>query len=392
MQTWWQDFRYAVRMLGKNVTLTFGIVASLAIGIGANAAIFSVVDALLLRPLPYPHADRLVAVWIHSPGIGIFRDWPSPGQYLDVQNENHSFEEMALAQSRPFTLTGHERPEHVAGTRGQSSLLRILGATPFLGRLRLPEEESARKTSGSHSRLPILATPIPLRPEHTRPSGDAGRRSIYDRRRLATDSLARQRFSSTMLGAFAAFALLLAAVGLYGVVSYLVSQSTRDIGVLVAMGAQPGNIIRLVLHQEMELAGIGILAGLAGAFALTRVMTSLPFELSALDTLTFAVMPLLLASVAFAANAIPAWRATRVEPMVALCEEKAGFSSSRRNVNRLLVCAVDKILWAVGEFEVRRNRKQGSIRFRTHDIGELKRLFAHTWIAALAVDDGLQIG
>ena len=145
MQTWWQDLRYAVRMLGKNITLTLVIVVSLAIGIGANAAIFSVVDALLLRPLPYPHADRLAAVWIHSPGIGILRDWPSPGQYLDVQNENHSFEEMALAQSRPFTLTGQERPEHLAGMRGQSSLLRILGATPFLGRLLLPEEDQPGK-------------------------------------------------------------------------------------------------------------------------------------------------------------------------------------------------------------------------------------------------------
>jgi predicted permease len=136
-----QNLRYAIRMLGKNVTLTLVIVISLAIGIGANAAIFSVVDALLLRPLPYPQAERLAAVWIHSPGIGIFRDWPSPGQYLDVQNENHSFEAMALAQSRPFTLTGRERPERLAGMRGQSSLLRMLGATAYLGRLFLPEED-----------------------------------------------------------------------------------------------------------------------------------------------------------------------------------------------------------------------------------------------------------
>lgn len=75
---WLQDFRYAFRTLRKNLVLTLVIVASLAIGIGANSAIFSVVDALLLRPLPYPHPDRLAAVWLHSPGIGILRDWPSP--------------------------------------------------------------------------------------------------------------------------------------------------------------------------------------------------------------------------------------------------------------------------------------------------------------------------
>src|SRR5215471_3874086 len=98
MQTWVQDFRYALRTLRKNIGLTVVMAASLAIGIGANSAIFSVVDALLLRPLPYPQPGRLAAVWLHSPGIGILRDWPSPGQFIDIQNQNHSFDQMAIAQ------------------------------------------------------------------------------------------------------------------------------------------------------------------------------------------------------------------------------------------------------------------------------------------------------
>ena len=145
MQTWVQDFRYALRTLRKNIGLTVVMAVSLAIGIGANSAIFSVVDALLLRPLPYPQPGRLAAVWLHSPGIGILRDWPSPGQYIDIQNENHSFEQMALAQSRTFTLTGREQPELIAGMRGQSSLLHMLGAKPLLGRLLLPEEDKPGK-------------------------------------------------------------------------------------------------------------------------------------------------------------------------------------------------------------------------------------------------------
>jgi ABC-type antimicrobial peptide transport system permease subunit len=145
-----------------------------------------------------------------------------------------------------------------------------------------------------------------------------GIRTMQDR---LYDSLARQRFSTTMLGAFAAFALLLAAIGLYGVMSHLVTQSTRDIGVLVALGARPGNIIRLVVQQGMGLAGIGIVVGLVGAVALTRVMTSLLFGVSTTDALTFGTVPALLAAVAFAATVIPAWRATRVDPMVALREE-----------------------------------------------------------------------
>src|SRR5712672_2138150 len=145
MQTLFQDLRYALRMLRKNPGSTLVIVLSLAIGIGANTAIFSVIDALLLHPLPYPQPERLAAIWLHSPGIGIFRDWPSPGQYIDIQNENHSFEQMALAQSRTFVLTGREQPERIFGARTQSSLLEMLGAKPLLGRLLLPEEDKPGK-------------------------------------------------------------------------------------------------------------------------------------------------------------------------------------------------------------------------------------------------------
>jgi ABC-type antimicrobial peptide transport system permease subunit len=145
-----------------------------------------------------------------------------------------------------------------------------------------------------------------------------GIRTMQDR---LYDSLARQRFSSTMLGAFAVFALLLAAIGLYGVMSDLVTQGTHDIGVLAALGARPGDIIRLVIRQGMQLAGIGIVVGLVGAAALTRVMTSLLFGVSTTDAFIFGSVPVLLAAVAFAATAIPAWRATLVDPMVALREE-----------------------------------------------------------------------
>ena len=125
--------------------MTSVIAVSLAIGIGANSAIFSVVDALLLRPLPYPEPDRLAAVWLHSPSLGILRDWPSPGEYIDIQKENHSFEQMALAQGRVFVLTGREQPERIFGARTQSSLLEMLGAKPLLGRLLLPEDDKPGK-------------------------------------------------------------------------------------------------------------------------------------------------------------------------------------------------------------------------------------------------------
>jgi ABC-type antimicrobial peptide transport system permease subunit len=131
-------------------------------------------------------------------------------------------------------------------------------------------------------------------------------------------SLARQRFSMDMLGAFAGFALLLAAVGVYGVMSYLVTQGTRDIGVRVALGAQQSDILRLVIKQGMILALVGIVAGLAGAAALSRVMGTLLFGVGATDFATFTCVAVLLALIAFAACYIPARRAMRVDPLVAL--------------------------------------------------------------------------
>src|SRR6188472_1735785 len=106
MSAFLQDLRYAVRTLRRSAGLTFVIVASLAIGIGANTAVFSVVNALLLKPLPYPAADRLAVLWLRSPGINIPQDWPSPGQYLDVKDENRSFEEMSISQGRSGTIIG----------------------------------------------------------------------------------------------------------------------------------------------------------------------------------------------------------------------------------------------------------------------------------------------
>src|SRR3954467_6261346 len=101
-----QDLRYALRTFKRTPGLTVVIVASLAIGIGANTAVFSVVNALLLKPLPYPDPDRLAVLWLRSPGINIPQDWPSPGQFFDVKNENHSFSELSISQGGTGTLIG----------------------------------------------------------------------------------------------------------------------------------------------------------------------------------------------------------------------------------------------------------------------------------------------
>jgi predicted permease len=134
-------------------------------------------------------------------------------------------------------------------------------------------------------------------------------------------SLASRRLNLWLLGFFAAVALVLAATGLYGVISYLVAQRTREIGVRMALGAQKSDVQGLVLRQAAALAGFGILLGVAGALAFTRVLDSLLYGVSSRDPLTFAALSALLAAVALLASWVPARRASRVSPMVAIRAE-----------------------------------------------------------------------
>src|SRR5580692_10560262 len=123
-----QDLRYGLRAFGRDPGFTLAALLSIAIGVGANTSVFSVANALLLRPLPYKDAERLVILWNRSPGLGIAQDWFSTAQYFDIKNGNHSFEQAAIAIGGSFNLTGDGEPERVGAVRVSSNLLPLLGA------------------------------------------------------------------------------------------------------------------------------------------------------------------------------------------------------------------------------------------------------------------------
>jgi predicted permease len=136
-----RDLRYALRALAKSPGFAVAAILSLAIGIGANTAIFSIMSALLLHPLPYQDSDRLVIMWNTSPGLGITRDWFSTAQYFDIKNNHHGFEQVAIATGGSYNLTGDGDPERVGVTRVSHELLPMLGAKAYLGRLFTAEDD-----------------------------------------------------------------------------------------------------------------------------------------------------------------------------------------------------------------------------------------------------------
>ncbi|MGA7918843.1 MAG: ABC transporter permease [Candidatus Acidiferrales bacterium] len=147
-----RDLRYALRSLSKNPGFATAAILSLAIGIGANTSIFSIISALLLRPLPYKDANRLVIVWNRSPGLGISQDWFSTAQYFDIKNGHSGFEDVAIAYGTNDNVTGNGDPERIGTIRISSNLLPMLGYKAGMGRLFLPDEDIE-----GHNRTALLS-------------------------------------------------------------------------------------------------------------------------------------------------------------------------------------------------------------------------------------------
>ena len=182
METIWQDLRYGVRMMFKNPGFTVVAIVTLALGIGANTAIFTVVNAVLLRPLPYEDSNRLVWFWENQPD---FRHGNlSPADFLDYQAQSRAFEQIASYRPMDFTLTGDRQPEQIGGLIVSANYFSLLGIQPELGRAFEPTMVR-RRTASCRSESWFLAAALRWGPEPDREGSDLERADGYDRRRRA---------------------------------------------------------------------------------------------------------------------------------------------------------------------------------------------------------------
>src|SRR4029078_6955509 len=145
MEPLFKDIRFAMHLLMKQPWFTVVAVLTLALGIGANSAIFSIVNSLVLNPLPYRDSGQLAIIWSHSPGANVDKDWPSPGQFQAIKDNSSVFEDIALVHGRSLNVGGLSNPTRVGAIDASSNLLPLLGTKPLLGRLFLAEEDTPDK-------------------------------------------------------------------------------------------------------------------------------------------------------------------------------------------------------------------------------------------------------
>jgi hypothetical protein len=288
MSTLLQDIRFACRKLVKSPGLTIVAVLTLALGIGANTAIFGTIDAILLKPQPHGDAERILTLWQSDREAGTARGWVAPANFIDWRERSQSFE--VLAAMEPFSLD-------YLGTDGPVSILLV-------------------RASGDPANL--VAT-IRARLEELEPL-----RSVYEIAPLdglIGDVYAQNRAHTFLLTLFRMTALALACLGIYGTLSYVVNLRRREVGLRVALGAQHGNIVKQFLSKALRIVAIACVVGLALSLAFARALSGMLYGVTPQDPATLAAVVFLVVGAAALAATLPAARAARIDPMQALRED-----------------------------------------------------------------------
>jgi putative ABC transport system permease protein len=394
-------------VLLKRPGFTLTAALTLALGIGVTTAMFSVVDSVLLRRLPYGDEARVVVLWQNNLKNGVEREEASPANFFDWRDRAQSLDIVSAAEPFAFNLSGTGEPETFRSWIVTAGFFDALNVSPLYGRTFLPQEyepgapllrgrelnqfDKADAASvalvnnsmavrnwptedpigkkvtfaisgrivtceivgvvgdvrpnglDSAPRLeiyvPYAQSPASLVTWVVRTTGDPLKElgvikekiregnptqtflSIATMDQLVDRTLTQRRFNLMLLGSFAALALILAAVGLYGLISYTTAQRKHEIGVRRALGAQTGDVLKLVVGEGIRLALIGVAIGLTGALGLTRFLSGLLYGVKPGDPLTFVAVSALLIAVALLASYLPARKAAKVDPLVALSHD-----------------------------------------------------------------------
>jgi FtsX-like permease family len=324
-----QDLRYGARILRKNPGFTLAAAFTLALGIGANAAVFSLVGAVLLHPMPYRDPSQLFLLSETMPKQGNDELGVSAAEYFDYRDQNHGFSQVAAYETvNPigkrfywgdrdmFTVIGVAADVRVSALDADpapmvyNSMFQVeSGAssrTAFVLRLANANQPTQRGIFPAvQERVWSVDKDLPLYGETTL-------------NELVAASVAQRRFTMLLMVGFAAIALALAVIGLYGAISYLVAQRTRELAIRIALGADRGRVGWMIVRQAMMLGLAGCSIGL-GLFALmSPLFAANLYHVRRFDPLTMTAIPALLLGVVVLAAHVPARRAMRVDPIVAL--------------------------------------------------------------------------
>jgi putative ABC transport system permease protein len=356
-------FRHTVRLLLKSPGFTITAILILGLGIGANTAIFSLIDGVLLKPLPNPQADRLVRIYQPTQDSDTMN--VAYSDYIDFLASQRTLQDLALLYRDDLQIIGTGEPDRAEGAYVTGNFFTTLGRPFRLGRpFGEKEDASASYVVVLSERLwrtrfrsdpEVIGSSINLNgrifkivgvtPEQVNGSSEidlympfsesivsALRKTIaaidpdlpladvgsYDD--LINKSFTPKRLSLIIVSLFSGVALLLAAIGLYAVLSYSVSLRIREIGVRMALGAGPANILKLVTGRGLKIVGAGLIVGLLAGFIVAHLIASILYGVSANGPVALGTSVLVLGFAALLACLLPAFRATRIDPMVALRE------------------------------------------------------------------------